>query len=110
MANSGVAFGGVQFDPAAARDAAARLDGLAERLERELSAGEPALRVAPAGIDEVSLRAAATMTDVAVSYSESASAGTLELRKLAASLRSQAIQFGNAESESVDALGGVGSA
>ncbi|WP_433195514.1 PE family protein [Nocardia sp. CA-107356] len=101
MASGGGDFDGVLFDPAAARDAAARLDGLAARLEAEFAEGSPALTVPPAGVDEVSMRAAQTMNDVAGSYGQSAAAGIVELRKLAATLRSQATQFGRAENDSV---------
>lgn len=107
MADSGVVSGGVRFDAVAARDAATRLDGLADRLEEQLRTGEPSLQVAPAGLDEVSLRAAQTMTGVAISFSESASAGVLELRKLAALLRSQVQEFGRAEADNVESLGGT---
>ncbi|QIS09003.1 MULTISPECIES: PE family protein [Nocardia] len=98
---------GVRFDATAARDAAFRLDGLADRLENDLKDGVQTLHVAPSGIDEVSLRAAQTMNDVAGSYTDSATAGVHELRKLAATLRAQADSFGRAETESAEALGGT---
>ncbi|GAA5081906.1 PE family protein [Nocardia iowensis] len=106
MASTGAEFNGVRFDPAATRDAAMRLDGLAERLENELRAGEVSLKIAPAGADEVSQRAAQTMNEVAASYAESAAAGALELRKLAATFRSQARQFDRAEGDNADSFGG----
>lgn len=107
---SGADLDGVLFDPVAARNAAARLDGLAARLEIDLSEGEPALTVPPAGADEVSLRASQTMNGVAESYAHSAEAGIAELKKLAATLRSQATQFGRAESVSVADFGAEGMA
>ncbi|WP_327095470.1 PE family protein [Nocardia vinacea] len=110
MASGGADFDGVMFDPAAARDAATRLDGLAARLEAELREGSPALTVPPAGVDEVSGRAAQTMNDVAASYGQSATAGIVELRKLAATLRAQAAQFGRAENDSVADFGVPGAA
>ncbi|WP_330252273.1 PE family protein [Nocardia sp. NBC_00565] len=110
MASGGRDFDGVLFDPAAARDAAARLDGLAARLEAELREGSPALTVPPSGADEVSVRASQTMNDVAASYGDSAAAGIVELRKLAATLRSQAAQFGRAEHDSVADFGVPGAA
>ncbi|MGY4102264.1 PE family protein [Nocardia sp. R16R-3T] len=110
MASSGMNFDGVLFDPAAAKDAAARLDGLAARLEAELREGSPALTVRPAGADEVSGRAAQTMNDVAASYGQSAAAGIVELRKLAATLRAQAAQFGRAENDNVADFGFPGAA
>ncbi|WP_406236328.1 PE domain-containing protein [Nocardia sp. NBC_01009] len=105
MASSGVDFDGVVFDPVAARNAAVRLDGLADRLERDLRSGATSLTIPSAGLDEVSVRAAQTMSDVASSYTESASAGILEIRKLAATLRTQAAQFGRAESDSAADFG-----
>jgi hypothetical protein len=105
MASTGADFDGVRFDAAATRDAAIRLDGLADRLENELRAGEVSLKIAPAGIDEVSLRAAQTMSDVAGSYTDSAAAGVHELRKLAATLRTQAHQFDRSEGDSVESFG-----
>ncbi|MGF6889170.1 hypothetical protein ABIA39_008544 [Nocardia sp. GAS34] len=107
MTRAGGDFGGVQFDPVAARNAAVRLDGLADRLEGDLRTNDVALRVAPAGVDEVSARAAGTMNDVAASYSDSASAGVLELHKLAATLRAQADRFGRSEAESVADINGA---
>jgi hypothetical protein len=92
-------FGGVYFDPATANEAAGRLDALALRLQQDLQAGRPALTVPAAGNDEVSVRAAGTMNDVAASFSTSADDGVLELQKLAASLRAQVSHFGRAESE-----------
>ncbi|GAA5067178.1 PE domain-containing protein [Nocardia callitridis] len=106
MSSSGVDFEGVAFDPAAARKAATQLDGLADRLADGLSAEEIALRPEPSGTDEVSLRASRTMSDVANSYGDSASSGVLELRKLAATLRSQANQFGSSEDASAAEFGG----
>ncbi|MEU0504992.1 PE family protein [Nocardia sp. NPDC005998] len=93
-------FDGVYFDPAAARGAAAGLDGLAQRLEDELRAAEPPLTVAPAGADEVSLRAAQSMNGVTDSYTTSAAAGVQEIRKLAAALRAQAGHYEQIDSDS----------
>ncbi|MEV0252250.1 PE family protein [Nocardia sp. NPDC050712] len=97
---SNVDFEGVQFDPTAAQNAAQRLDVLANRLEESLQGAQQPLAVAPAGIDEVSLRAAQTMTDVGTSYLTGGDTGVHELRKLAAQMRSQVVQFGQAEDES----------
>ncbi|MER7453411.1 PE family protein [Nocardia beijingensis] len=107
MTRTDANFAGVQFDPVAARSAAARLDDLADRLESDLHASDLALRVVPASIDEVSERAASTMNEVAASYSDSASTGILELRKLAATLRAQADRFGRSEAESVADISGA---
>ncbi|NKY88781.1 PE family protein [Nocardia veterana] len=107
MALSGVELDGVRFDAAAASAAARRLDSLADRLEAGMRADEAALTVAPAAVDEVSVRAAQTMNQVAASYSDSAAAGILELRKLAATVRSQTGQFARSEDESVAEFGGA---
>ncbi|MBU3067998.1 PE family protein [Nocardia sp. NEAU-G5] len=90
---------GVYFDPQAATEAAGRLDALAQRLRDDLTASKAALTVPPAGADEVSLRAAGTMNDVAGSFNTSADGGVDELQKLAASLRAQVNHFGQAESD-----------
>jgi PE family len=95
---------GLYFDPATATDAASRLDALAQRLHDDLQAGQPTLTVVSAGTDEVSMRAAGTMNDVAASFSESAAAGVLELQKLAATLRAQVTHFGRVESGSAAGL------
>ncbi|WP_431953540.1 PE family protein [Nocardia lijiangensis] len=79
----------MEFDPTRAYKSATDLDALADRLEADLKANTPALAAHPAGLDEVSLRASETLSDVAASYDEAAVAGILELRKLAAALRSQ---------------------
>ncbi|MEU7631984.1 PE domain-containing protein [Nocardia sp. NPDC049220] len=78
----------MEFDPIRARKSAADLDALAARLDADLRGSLPALAVESAGLDEVSGRTAETMRDVASSYGESATAGVLEIRKLAAALRS----------------------
>ncbi|RJO72100.1 PE family protein [Nocardia panacis] len=98
-------FHGVSFDPAAARDAAFRLDELADRLDTQLKDGAPSLAVAAAGTDEVSLHAARTMSEVAASYGDSAGAGVLELRKLAAAFRAQADGLGKVDAASADTIG-----
>ncbi|MFC3964565.1 PE family protein [Nocardia jiangsuensis] len=100
-------FQGVQFDEASALAAAQELDGLADRLERDLLGAEPALSVPPAGVDEVSVRAATTMTEVGTSFGEAAAAGVLELRKLAATLRDQVNQFGRAEQDNATGFSGT---
>ncbi|MET8650205.1 MULTISPECIES: PE family protein [Nocardia] len=79
----------MEFDPIRAGQSATDLDALAARLETELRQSLPALLVQPAGLDEVSGRAAATLRDAASSYDEAAVQGIHEIRKLAAALRSQ---------------------
>ncbi len=80
----------MEFDPVAAARTAADLDALADRLEDGLRADAPALKIDAPGVDEVSRRAAATLTEVGVSFDSSSGLGVQELRKLAATLRAQA--------------------
>ncbi|MCX4093032.1 PE family protein [Nocardia sp. alder85J] len=103
-------FDGVQFDPVAAQQAAAQLDGLAGRLAGDLQDERPRLTAASAGSDEVSVRAAQTLDSVAESFQRSADAGVLEVRKLAATLRVQSGRFGQAESDNAADFGGVATA
>lgn len=79
----------MEFESTQARKSATALDALAARLEADLRARLPILAVEPAGTDEVSVRAAQSLRTVASSYDEAATAGILEVRKLAATLRSQ---------------------
>ncbi|NKY50394.1 PE family protein [Nocardia vermiculata] len=79
----------MEFDPVVAARTAADLDALADRMEAGLRADTPALSVAAPGTDEVSRRAAATMTEVGTSFDASSALGVRELRKLAATLRAQ---------------------
>ncbi|WP_227984296.1 PE family protein [Nocardia spumae] len=80
----------MEFDPVVAARTAADLDALADRLEAGLRADTPALAVAAPGVDEVSRRSAATLTEVGASFDSSGGLGVQELRKLAATLRAQA--------------------
>jgi uncharacterized protein YukE len=81
--------------------AAADLDRLADQVEGALTQYAPSLAVAPSGRDEVSASAARTLTAVAAEFTESTSTGVLELRKIAAVLRTQARGYRGAE-ESVE--------
>lgn len=95
----------MEFDPARAHRTAADLDALADRLEADLRTNAPALSVPAPGADEVSQRAAATLRDVASSYGVSADAGVLELRKLAAGLRSQSRQLTTMDADNAADVG-----
>ncbi|HLS76882.1 MAG TPA: PE domain-containing protein [Nocardia sp.] len=79
----------MEFDPVRAARAAAALDALAARLEQDLTVHGPALSVPAPGMDEVSARVAQTLSTVGADYRAAADAGVLEMRKLAATLRSQ---------------------
>ncbi|MET8872184.1 PE family protein [Nocardia sp. NPDC004604] len=91
--------GHVEFDSVAADRVAARLDALADRLDRTLSGTHCALSPAPAGVDAVSATAAESFGDVGEGFQQSYAGGVYELRKLAAQMRSHAQSF-----RSVDAL------
>lgn len=103
---TGEAFSGIQFDPAAADRVATGLDALADRLTADLAAAEPALTVDPAGVDEVSARAAHTGNEVASSYLTSAQGSVHELRKLAATLRRNTDEIDRMEADNAAELGG----
>lgn len=95
------AFDGLRFDASTARDAASQLDALADRLASGLQVEQVKLDLTPAGADEVSVRAAQTLTAVAASFVSSGSDGVTELRTLAATLRNQFDTLGQAEDQSV---------
>ncbi|MEV4207124.1 PE family protein [Nocardia salmonicida] len=95
-----------EFDSAAASKAAAALDGIADRLTTELTAVAPALHVAPAGTEEVSVRAANTANGVADDYLTGAEAGAHEMNKLAATLRAQVSEFDQMETDNTSGFNG----
>ncbi|MGN2641608.1 PE family protein [Nocardia takedensis] len=97
----------MEFDPVEAMRVATELDSLADRLEAELRSGAPARAVAAPGLDEVSLRAAATLQEVSGSFDTSADSGILELRRLAASLRSQSRELSLMDSANAADLGAM---
>ncbi|MEC3919253.1 PE family protein [Nocardia sp. CDC160] len=80
----------MEFDTIQAVRSAADLDSLADRLEASLRLNGWALTVKPAGNDEVSVRAAQTLGDVADSFAQATEAGIKHLRQLADGLRSVA--------------------
>ncbi|MBJ8338585.1 PE family protein [Antrihabitans sp. YC3-6] len=96
---------GIDFDSAATLKSAQRLDAMADNLEEGLRNNKDALDVLPAGTDEVSVRAAGSFNEVAASFVTAMSDGVLELRKLAAVLRTQTHGLNKAEDDSAAALG-----
>lgn len=80
----------MEFDPDVAARTAADLDALADRLASGLAADTPVLTVPAPGSDEVSQRAATTLSEVGTSFASSSELGVQELRKLAATVRAQA--------------------
>ncbi|MFF0542570.1 PE domain-containing protein [Nocardia thailandica] len=95
-----------EFDAVAAGKAAGSLDALVDRLTGEIEAVSPALRIAPAGVDEVSGRAALTANDVAADFLAGADRGVHEMRKLAAGLRAQISEFDRMETDNSVGFGG----
>ncbi|MEU0540306.1 PE family protein [Nocardia sp. NPDC005978] len=93
------AFEGVRFDATTALSAAAQLDALADRIESSLGEEQSKLGFVSAGADQVSVRAAQTLTAVADSFGVSTGAGVTEVRQLAAALRAQSVQFGQVEEQ-----------
>lgn len=94
----------LQVDPGQLMLAAGRLDGLADRLEKSLTASAPALTVPAAGRDEVSRTSATTFNAVAESFSEDSARGVEELRKIAAVLRAQAGGFTRGDESAAEAF------
>ncbi|WP_040788669.1 PE domain-containing protein [Nocardia paucivorans] len=97
----------MEFEPSLARKSATALDALAARLESDLQQQLPALAVEPAAQDEVSVRAAESLRDVASSYGDAATAGVLEIRKLAAALRSHTDVLTRMDEDNADGLRAV---
>lgn len=95
------AFDGLRFDAPTAFDAAARLDALADRIASGLQVEQVKLDLTPAGADEVSVRAAETLSSVAASFVRSGGDAVTELRTLATTLRAQFTDFGKVEEQSV---------
>ncbi|APE33264.1 hypothetical protein BOX37_03990 [Nocardia mangyaensis] len=92
-------FDGVYFDGPTAAGSAGQLDGLADRLDAALGRERDVLAVSPAGTDEVSVRAAHTMSEVGTAYTASLAGGIEELRKLAAAVRGQVHRFDRMDSD-----------
>lgn len=92
------------FDHELARQAAGRLDTLADQLEARLRDAQPSLTPAAAALDPVSLHTARTFEQVGGSFEQSYLTGTHELRKIAANLRAHSNSFGRSDDEAVDAF------
>ena len=80
----------LRMQPSEVAEATHRLDDLADRIDRLMSAEHSHLVVAPAARDEVSRRVAATLTDVHTSFTASTRDGVADLRNTASRLRAQA--------------------
>ncbi|NUS45402.1 MAG: PE family protein [Mycobacteriaceae bacterium] len=90
------------FDPALAAQVAQRLDALAARLETDLAQTRKQLTVVPAAVDDVSKRATKTFNAVSAQYQQAYGNGVRELRKLAATLRSQSTTVRSTEARHAD--------
>lgn len=85
--------GHVFVSPEALVSAATQLEALAQRLQAAVNAHAPALHLAPAGTEEVSVLAASYFNSVADSFLPSAATGIAELWAAAATLRKQAAEY-----------------
>lgn len=79
--------------PDALTAAATDLETLAQRLQTTVDSNAPALYMAPAGTEEVSVTAAAYFNSVADSFLPVAARGIAELRAAAVTLRRQAADY-----------------
>ncbi|MFC7450496.1 PE family protein [Rhodococcus daqingensis] len=87
--------GHVFVAPEALISAATQLEALAARLETTVNVNAPALHVAPAGTEEVSVMVASSFNSVADSFLPSAATGIAELRVAATTLRKHAAEYQN---------------
>jgi uncharacterized protein YukE len=92
------------FDHELARQAAGRLDTLADQLEGSLRDTQISLSPAAAALDRVSVHTGQTFDRVGDSFQQSYRTGVLELRKIAANLRSHSDSFGDTDDQAVDAF------
>ncbi|CAN5615603.1 hypothetical protein BH11ACT6_BH11ACT6_35450 [soil metagenome] len=82
--------GTFRLQPAEVADVSARLDELADRVEKLIDAESANLAVSAAGRDEVSQRVATSLNDVHGTFVTSTVDGTNEIREIAATLRAHA--------------------
>ncbi|MRH89371.1 PE domain-containing protein [Nocardia sp. SYP-A9097] len=94
----------IAFDHELARQAAGRLDALADGLESGLRDSSAALSPAAAALDPVSRRTSQSIEEVGVSFRQSYLGGAVELRKIAANLRSHADLHEGADGDAVAAF------
>ncbi|MBU3064919.1 PE domain-containing protein [Nocardia sp. NEAU-G5] len=99
--------GYVEFDAVSADRVAARLDALADRLDGALSGRQGALSPVSAALDEVSVHAARTFETVGAVFGASYANGVLELRKLAAHMRSHSHSFRTMDAQSAAYFDGL---
>lgn len=85
--------GHVFVSPDALISAATQLEALAQRLQATVDTNAPALHMAPAGTEEVSVLAASYFNSVADSFLPSAATGIAQLWAAAATLRTQAAEY-----------------
>ncbi|MGW5455932.1 PE domain-containing protein [Nocardia sp. NPDC003979] len=80
----------IAYDGEIARQAAGRIDTLADSLAAQLQQRRDSLSPVAAALDPVSGHTAATLTTVSDSFADSYGSGVTELRKIAANLRAHA--------------------
>ncbi|MQY24971.1 PE domain-containing protein [Nocardia aurantia] len=97
----------IAFDHELAKQAAGRLDALADELEAGLANAGHSLGPAPAAIDPVSARTGDTLDEVGGSFRDSYLSGVRELRKIAANMRAHSDSFGDTDSDAVDVFRGL---
>ena len=89
----------LRVEPAELISAATDLDRIADRLEQAVIGAGRALPVPAQGRDEVSAAAAASFSAVAEKFEKDSVSGVLEMRKIAAVLRAQAMGFLDGDAE-----------
>ncbi|WP_330179060.1 PE domain-containing protein [Nocardia sp. NBC_01503] len=94
----------IAFDHELARQAAGRLDLLADGLEGGLRNSSASLSPVAAAQDPVSRRTSLSIDEVGVSFRQSYLGGVGELRKIAANLRAHADLHEGAGNDVVDAF------
>ncbi|WP_019931128.1 PE domain-containing protein [Nocardia sp. BMG111209] len=97
----------IAFDHELARQAAGRLDALADELEAGLTHAGHSLSPAAAAVDPVSDRTGDTLDTVGSSFRDSYLSGVRELRKIAANMRAHSDSFGDTDSDAVDTFRGL---
>jgi hypothetical protein len=97
----------IAFDHELAKQAAGRLDALADQLESDLNGAGHALHPAPAAVDAVSAQTGDTLDEVGGSFRDSYLSGVRELRKIAANMRAHSDSFGDTDSDAVDSFRGL---
>ncbi|MCX4093080.1 PE domain-containing protein [Nocardia sp. alder85J] len=97
----------IAFDHELARQAAGRLDSLADQLESGMTGAGGSLNPAAAALDAVSATTGDTLDSVGSSFRDSYLTGVTELRKIAANMRAHSDSFGDTDTDAVDSFRGL---